>query len=288
MKIIAYILIADPAWIEDSINSYYSWVSEIIVSFDETGIGWTGKPIPTAECIARIKCIDPENKLRFLPGFFSKPTQHPMLSETQQRQHAIDEACRRGADWILQLDTDEVMGDPATFFKCLEQASDQGFAAMDYPSRLLYRQLGGNRYLEVCTRFWRVSAGYPGPLAIRAGTVLRFARQCDVATFRVDFRKKNTDLFRPRESIVHRVVPADKGVFHFAWIRDEEAMRRKSKWSGHAGDLDWGVLINRWLWAGRHPRLATLLTPVMRREHTKLLRICEFFPAGRRHSPAGG
>ncbi len=44
MRLNAYVLAADPAWIEESVASYYDLVQRILVSFDDSGTSWTGHP----------------------------------------------------------------------------------------------------------------------------------------------------------------------------------------------------------------------------------------------------
>ena len=58
MKLNAYVLAADPAWIEESIAGYYPHVDRIIVSFDETGTSWTGHPLDPTEAVSRLKALD--------------------------------------------------------------------------------------------------------------------------------------------------------------------------------------------------------------------------------------
>ena len=53
----AYVLAADPAWIEESVASYYDFVKRIFVSFDETGTSWTGHPLDPTEAVNRLKAV---------------------------------------------------------------------------------------------------------------------------------------------------------------------------------------------------------------------------------------
>jgi hypothetical protein len=78
----------------------------------------------------------------------------------------------------------------------------------------------------------------------------------------VDFRRRNTDPAHPRHARVDEWVGEDQGIWHFSWVRSEQEMRDKAASSGHADEVDWGKEIDRWLERCRHPRLATLLTPV--------------------------
>jgi len=257
LKIKAYILAADPAWIEASVCSYYHLIDELVVSYDENGIGYTGVAVAVEECLRRLKAIDREGKFRYAPGHYARLDHKPMENETYQRQQALDEASQ-GADWVLQLDSDEVMGDSDVFASCLNQADVGNFAAMDYPSRWIYRQLGDGRYLEACRPQWRIMGGYPGAMAVRAGTKLSHARQCEGALFRVDFRARNTDPWRGRDATVHRVVGDEQGIYHFSMVRSEAALRRKTETFSHALDANWTAILDHWLWCGRHPYRAAM------------------------------
>jgi len=99
---------------------------------------------------------------------------------------------------------------------------------------------------------------------VKAATELRLARQCDVPTWRADFRFRNTDPAHPRDVPVDEIVGPDDGIWHFSWIRSEAEMRAKAVSSGHVNEFDWTREIDRWLVRRRHPRLTTLLTPMRR------------------------
>ena len=114
------------------------------------------------------------------------------------------------------------------------------------------------------TRTGRLTASYPGALAVRAGTTLRHCRQADTPLFRVDVRPWNTDPYHPRDAIVHEVVPESHAVVHFSWVRSDEAMRVKFGWSGHAAEYTKPAVYARWRWRSDHPR-ATVLSSALRR-----------------------
>lgn len=111
MRITAYVLVADPNYLRESLLSYYDHVDRIVLSYDENATSWTGTPIPVAECLAVIDDLDVDGKCERMPGHFARLEHHPLENETYQRQLALDEA-GKDADWVLQLDTDEVMLDP--------------------------------------------------------------------------------------------------------------------------------------------------------------------------------
>jgi hypothetical protein len=259
----AYVLLADPAYLEMSIRSYYDLCDEIIICYDESGLGWTGAVLPMADLLDAVHRLDPEKKFKYLPGNFHGSTMQPMEAETAQRNFAIDELGDR-VDWILQIDTDEVLGNQRRFSESLMTAHDSGMAALDYPSRWIYGHCSGRLFLERCRRTWGIAAGYPGPVAVTSGTEVTLARQCGNPVWRVDFRGRNTDPGRSRTARVDERVPPADGIWHFSWVRSEAEMRKKATTSAHAGDLDWDKEIDRWLLRRRHPYLTTAGTPVRR------------------------
>jgi hypothetical protein len=272
LRLNAYVLAADPSWVEESVASYYSLVERIVVSYDETGTSWTGVPISAEECLERLRALDAESKMDFRPGSYYRPGFHPLENETYQRQAAL-EAASVGADWVLQLDTDEVLGDPDEFLRSLHAAHEQGFTGLEYPSRILYQHIRGRIYLEQCRRLWSVSAHYPGPMAVAAGSTLVHCRQADVRLFRVDFKDRNTDPAHPSDAPVHRVVRQAQGIIHYSWVRSESAMLEKAVSSGHAHDFDWDGVVDRWRTRGRHPLRTVAGTPFRRGEDRRFVRL---------------
>ena len=278
MKINAYVMAADPAWIESSVLSYYNEIEKLFVSYDENSIGYTGRPIDVAQCLKRLKAVDSQGKMVFVPGHFARSDHAPMENETHQRQCILKEAAA-GADWVLQLDTDEAMADPEEFLSCLREADEKGFGALNYPSRWLYKRLSYRHYLENCSRFWQIVASYPGSLAIKSSTQVNLARQTKEPTFHVDFKPKSTDPARSEDTVVHRVIRADQAIMHYSMVRSEKALRQKTETWSHATDRNWNPEIEKWLWSGRHPLLATLITPLVRNSSTrKRLRISRIAP----------
>jgi hypothetical protein len=161
MNLAAYVLAADPTWIRTSVLAYYPHVSRIVVSFDRRGRGWSGEPVPARRCVAALKAIDHQRKLRFVPGDFAGTHDDLMAAETAQRQAALD-AAGEGADWVLQIDTDEVLPDAAALTRALA-ATPEDYVAVSWPMRVLYRRLGRGRFLEVATEDGGPARRVPGP-----------------------------------------------------------------------------------------------------------------------------
>lgn len=262
MRISAYVMAADPTFLRESLTAYYPFVDRIVVSYDADGLSWTGTTLPVAQCLRIVDELDVDGKCVPTAGRFARPDRPPLENDTRQRQHALDAASEH-ADWVLQLDTDEVMLDPSAFFTSLARADLVGAGGVDFPALWLYSRVGRGRYLERSGRFWRRAASYPGPLAVRAGTRLRHARQADVELYRVDIRRSNSDPWHPRSAVVDEVIRPDRAVAHFSWVREPSLMRRKFGWSGHAEDLAPPEVYRAWEHRTRHPRRA-VATSVLR------------------------
>jgi hypothetical protein len=264
-RINAYVCLADPAYIAESVRSYYHLVDTIVVSYDHLSVGWTGAKIPVDECLAQLKAADPENKMRFRPGDFHSPELTPVQLDTYQRQTALDEASE-GADWVLQLDTDEVMSDTKTFRECLALTEAAGKEALHYPSRWLFAAVNEKYFLESSSRLWQPLASYPGPVAVRPGHKLSVCRQAPTASlFRVDIRKQNTDPWYPKDTPVDHVIDQDSAIWHFSMVRSDEHMLNRLKWHTHHDDPVWKSKMEYWFWAKKHPLMAVMTTPFRRK-----------------------
>jgi hypothetical protein len=237
MKINAYILAADPAWIESSVLSYYSSVERIVVSFDQDGRGWTGAPIRVDECLRRLKAIDTAGKMQFVPGRYARTGHSPIDNDTFQRQEALRHASE-GADWVLQLDTDEIVGNADALIDRLADEVPREFAAVDWPMRTFFQRLPDGRFLEVCTLLRGPVGSYPGPIAVRPGTLLRHARQTDAPVFRYDMRSRDTDP-AAGSRVVHRVIDESAAILHMSWVRSRAEIEGKLQAWGHSKDFDW-------------------------------------------------
>ena len=270
MRVHAYVLAGDPDYLAASITSYYPLVERIVLSVDAAGLSWSGVPMDVDECVRQARLADPAGKIEVQLGSFSHPERPAMECETSQRQTALTRASE-GADWVLQLDSDEVVPDLDIFADSLARADRADAVGLDFPARWLYARTPRG-FLESSSRFWRPVSGYPGPIAVRQNTQLHFARQIQNGRFRADIRAVNTDPFRDRHERVDQVVTDESRLLHFSWARPAEVMQWKATISGHAKDDDWTLLLRRWNFRRRHPLLATALTPLRRKERQGWLR----------------
>jgi hypothetical protein len=264
MRLSAYVMLSDPAFIEASILSYYDIVDRIFLSYDVDGIGWGGRPVAVDECLKKARRIDHSSKMVELPGHFADPTRSPLECDTNQRRIALGRASE-GADWVLQLDSDEVLGSKETLLGCLDRAIASGAQALDYPSRWFFTSTK-HGLAERCSRLWRVSAGYPGAIAVQSGTVLSLCRQTTAQMFRVDFRPKNTDRWQSGTH-VDMVISPKNGVFHFSWVRTPEAMQEKRMISSHSREDFWDDRLAYWTFVQRHPFYVQATVPLRGREN---------------------
>ena len=259
-RVNAYVLAAYPAWLECSLQSYYELVHRIVVSYDKSGRSWVGGPLPVDDCLTRLRSLDPLGKLDFRPGHYARTDRHPMENDTYQRQQALRQASD-GADWVIQLDTDEVVTNLGLFRESLTEAEAGGYDGLVYPARWLYQRISADLFLEGSSRLWRRLASYPGPVAVRAGTELRHARQGGARLYAVGFSHENLPLYSLPPVPVRKVIAFTDAILHFGWIRSEDEMAVKlTSWS-HAQDRDWSGPLRRWRRAARHPLLTVALTP---------------------------
>jgi hypothetical protein len=264
VRLNAYVLAGDPAWVPESLGSYYGLVDSIVVSYDRSGRSWSGAPLSIDESLRRIAAFDVDRKTVLLPGDHADVSRNPVRVETTQRQAALD-AAAEGADWVLQLDTDEIVAAPQVFSGCIVRADEGGADALAYPARTFYARSRSGLFLEQCGRFWTPQAGYPGPVAVRAGTTLSVARQTASAPlFRVDMAAWNTDPAHPRETPVHAIVAPEHAILHMSWVRNDAQMREKSVVSGYATTQDWERELPLWRRRSAHPRLTALGAPFAR------------------------
>lgn len=264
MRVSAYVLAGDPAWISRSLESYYGLVDRIVVSYDRSGRSWAGHPMSVEESLSRIAAADPDGKAILLPGDHSHADRPPMQTETEQRQAALD-AASADADWVLQIDTDEVVTAPRTIAHHLERADQRVADALAFPLRDIYARAPSGRFLEHCRRFWGTQSAYPGPIGVRAGTTLQAARQpTTTRTYRVDVSAHNTDPAHPFDAPVHAVVRPDEAILHMSWVRSEAQMAEKRVVSGYSGNRNWDRDLARWRRRAQHPWLTAAAAPFAR------------------------
>lgn len=263
MRISAYFLLGDPRWIDLSVAAIYSRVDKIIAVGDVNRLAWDGSPLPVDECVEILRHNDPERKVELRLADLVRPGRHPMLSDTEARRLALDGL--QDADWVLQLDADEILTSPSTFFAALDMADSHGADALDYPSRWILGRahvpFRHDIYLEASDGAGRIAAHYPGPLAVRPQVHLNYSRRATCDYFRVDIRRHNSYHEYTRSHPVHWVVRPNEAVMHLSWVDRTGRTGKSTTQHGHRKDhlIDQAMTL-----AGsrlRHPLRTVLTTP---------------------------
>jgi hypothetical protein len=243
VKLAAYVLLGDPSWLPLAVASWYPHVDRIVASHDESGRSWAGGDLsgPIDRCLELLRQLDTDHKVEEVAGRFVAGGPDLMAAETAHRQAALDVA-GQGADWVLQLDTDEVLPDARRLMAQVRTADQAGDDALELPARWLYTHVRGTWYLEMATRRLRPWEAFPGAVAVRSGTRLTHARQTDARTRRLHLGDGGPATVR-----------GDQAVLHFSMVRSDAVMTWKATITGHARDLDWERRLGLWRQAGRHP-----------------------------------
>ena len=234
MRINAYLFAADGEFVERSVASYYDLVDRLVVSYDASGRAWNGVPLDVEDCLRRLGGL---GKVERRAGRFCRPELAPMAAETAQRTAALA-AAGDGADWVLQIDADEVLPDREALLAALRAAEELGLAAVEWPMRVLFRSLGHGRFLEVCDIDGGERYEYPGAVAVRPGTPLRNGRQVGVPFLRAVVRgdARSLQVTRPAEEDETRVELLDpqQAIVHFSWAGSRARIRSKVRSWGHS------------------------------------------------------
>ena len=265
MKIAAYVCLGDPAWIEASVNSYYPHVTKIIATYDRSGRSWSGPSIDTNVCIERLRAIDIDNKVEFLEGDFciEENFGNPILSDTNQRNLGLAVASRYG-DWVLQLDTDEIIADWQLFKSYVEEANTKSFDAVYFPAIYVYQLISSSLALEICRRWGKRQAGYPGPLCVRAGSTLYLSRRSVGSTLHVPCKLAFDTVIEKAAVVSDKPVSPACCVVHITKGRTPAYMEKKFQTWGHSKDRDYSWELNYWTIVRRYPWLCLVFSHLLR------------------------
>lgn len=246
-RIGAYILPGDPVWLASSLSRYYPLLDDLVVVAPRSRRGWTGLAIPVDECIGIVEGLDTRGIRRIVWGEWENH-QQPMRADTAQQQAGID-ALGGTVDWVLQIDNDEILPDPTVLVGLLDWADERSVGAVEWPMRVLFRQLRNGDFLEVCAADGTPRYDYPGPIAVRAGSSVVDARRCAGAFLRpvVHGDHSSLQLAQPPgkdeirlEALAHR-----DAIVHNSWGRERSAVHRITRTWGHAS----GLRSERYFWS---------------------------------------
>jgi glycosyltransferase involved in cell wall biosynthesis len=180
--------------------------------------------------------------MRLCPGDYGHFKEDPMKGETFQRQQCLAEAA--DADWVLQIDTDEVLPNPERFLEMLEYAAERNISAVEWPMRVFFQRLKDGRFLEVCESKKNGHYEYPGPIAVRPHVKLACARRTDGQFLRavVVGDKRSLQVRRRPEPNEFRVdcCKETDAILHFSWVRTPAEIRSKiASWGHNEGWKSW-------------------------------------------------
>ena len=211
----------------------------MVISFDSTYIGWTGAPIPVAKCLFDLHSLDVDSKIVELAGDYSTISGNPMDRETKQRQDCVDYLSDY-VDWIVQLDTDELIPD----FDKLVAISENvpaGIAGIEWPMRVLYRKVGEFDYLAVSDCHLKPIYEYPGPILVRANVQFRHARNIFEPIVRYSVRDDSSSLQLQSQHTTGITVVPDlehgDAIIHNSWARSSSVVFTKIRSWGHSQGL---------------------------------------------------
>lgn len=251
MRLKSYILLADSAWLDVSVPSYYPYVNEILASCDVTGRGWTGVSLPIDQSKTILRALDAGRKIRISEGVFYRPDLPLGDRDTYQRNSALIDL-GSDADWILQIDTDEFAPDINTLLDALRFADERGLCAVEWPMRVLYRRLRTGEYLEVCQKDGGDHYEYPGAVAVKPMTHLSEMRCVRKPFLRpiVEGDTSSLQIQRPPmegECRDYRIT-RESAIIHNSWAREPSSVWRKLRsWGHHDVKKLWVVYYVQWL-----------------------------------------
>jgi hypothetical protein len=196
-----------------SIRSYYAIADEIVLGLDADRLSWSRKPFrfDKAACFRALRSMDPLKKIRVIEGdFHALPG--PMQNDTAER-NALSMRCRAG-NWVLQIDADEEMINPAQFAEWLKGLRWKRQAMANWQH--VFKVIGDKALVIDVSDHW-----------IPVATTLRGAY----------FENRNTREWALRSPLK---------LLHFSWGRSEMELRAKLKHWSHSPDFDTAALLKLW------------------------------------------
>jgi predicted DNA-binding WGR domain protein len=195
-----------------SVASYYDIADEIVLGLDKRRISWSRLPFAfdKAACLAALKRRDPLKKIRVIEGdFHALPA--PMLNETAER-NTLAAACRPG-NWVLQIDADEIMMNPADFAAWLRGYRWKRQVLAHWIS--VFKVVGSTALVIDTDSHW-IPVGTRHPRYIEARNTREWA------------------------------VKSPLDLLHFSWGRSDAQLQAKLKHWGHSQDFDTAALLKLW------------------------------------------
>ncbi len=129
----------DYKYLPPVIKSLYSIADEIFLGLDRDRISFAGNPFNfnTAEFQSMIRELDPDGKIRVVEEDFHSGSD-PMDSETRERNY-LSQFCRKG-NWIIQIDSDEILLNPEEFKAWIDAGNGSGLILAHWI--FVYKKIG--------------------------------------------------------------------------------------------------------------------------------------------------
>lgn len=237
-RIGAYILPGDDVWLRSSLQRYYHILDDLVVMVPLDGLGWTGRRLAVDACLAIVDELDTRGIARRIEGRWQDENV-PLRAELEQRQAGL--AASSGVDWVLQIDNDEVLPDPEQLLRAMDVAERRHVEAVEWPMRVLYREVGRGKRLAVCGADGEPRFDYPGAVAVRPTVRLVDCRRSEGPYLRVVVRGDVVSLqvARPPEPAEQRLemIGIDDAIVHNSWARSASEVWRKTRAGGHTNGL---------------------------------------------------
>jgi hypothetical protein len=234
-RIGAYVLPGDTVWLERTLTRFYPMLDALVVPVPQDGRGWTGAPIPVEDALAIVDRVDTRHLARRIPGRWTDADQ-PMRADTAQRQAALD-ALVDEVDWVIQLDNDELLPEPATLLAAIDEAERRGLDAVEWPMRVLFRRTRTHMF-EIVGESGAPRYDYPGSVAVRPEANLADARRVVGPFLRVVVAGDDVSLQLARPPIAGEVrwtgIAHEHAIVHDSWARSPREILRKTRSWGHA------------------------------------------------------
>ena len=215
------------------------------MSYDEDGLGWTGSPLtPTRPRPTACDRPGSQDALR--------PRQPPLArergrNELTQRQAPLD-CSADDTDWVLQIDTDEVLPDFEALLAGLRSADDQGWDGGVADARALPAALRP-RLPCVAGKEGGGTSSTPGPSPCARRSTLTDARRptgrtCDPSSGR---RQQPAGDPAGRDGEDRSFGHEEQAILHNSWGRSPTVVLRKVRsWGHYAGWRSWWYFFGTW------------------------------------------
>lgn len=250
-KIIAYVMLSDPEWLVPSISSYYNICDQIIAIHDDRYLGHSGHKIDVGECLERMLGVDTDSKIQISKGNFTR-FDNPHDNESDQRSTGIKLASESGADWILHIDTDEIVPDEAWLYEKLSSPIPKDRHSVEIAGRVVYG-FDGNKLLQVSSLEGTPEYFEHIPIAVRPFTELKRARYADNQlifhpnTMKREIIKQYFKRVIGKKYFQLRDIEPDKCIIHMSWARSKLGIRNKVDSWAHLNDFNVeSYLVNYW------------------------------------------